>query len=76
MQAGMHLCAAFAGSCASQSKDHVPQGAFDSFAMGNYPFPTYYIGGSAERPLPAFPMRKACSHLGGNFDTDQALLQA
>ena len=50
---------------------HLLQGAFDSFAMGNYPFPTYYIGGSAEHPLPAFPMRAACAHLGGSFDTDK-----
>ena len=51
------------------------QGAFDSFAMGNYPYPTYYIGGSAEHPLPAFPMRTACSHLGGSYQSDQELMQ-
>ncbi len=62
-------------ACACPMNDLVPQGAFDSFAMGNYPFPTYYIGGSAEHPLPAFPMREACSHLGGSFETDQDLLQ-
>ena len=53
----------------------MPQGAFDSFAMGNYPFPTYYIGGSAEHPLPAFPMRTACLNLGGSLDTGPELLQ-
>lgn len=37
--------------------------AFDSLAMGNYPFATSYIGGSYNRPLPPYPARVACSHL-------------
>ena len=37
--------------------------------------PTFYIGGSASHPLPAFPMRAACSHLRGSFETDGELLQ-
>ena len=37
-----------------------PQGAFDAFAMGNYPYPSDYIAGSQEHPLPAYPMRAAC----------------
>ena len=35
------------------------QGAFDSFAMGNYPYPSSYMGGA----LPAWPMRTACELL-------------
>jgi lysosomal Pro-X carboxypeptidase len=37
--------------------------AFDSLAMGNYPFATDYIGGSYAHPLPPYPVRDACSHL-------------
>jgi hypothetical protein len=48
------------------------QGAFDSFAMGNYPYPSYYIGGTPDTPLPAWPMRVACAFLSedlsGNVD--------
>ena len=43
--------------------------------MGNYPMPTFYIGGTASHPLPAFPMRAACSHLDGSAKTDGELLQ-
>jgi lysosomal Pro-X carboxypeptidase len=32
--------------------------AYDDYAMGNYPFASNYISGSA--PLPAYPMRSAC----------------
>ena len=39
------------------------QGAFDSFAMGNYPYESSYIAGTEQHPLPAWPMRAACSHL-------------
>ena len=52
------------------------QGAFDAFAMGNYPYETYYIGGSEEHPLPAWPMRAACSHLDARGLADDSLLQA
>ncbi len=38
----------------------VPQGAFDALAMGNYPFPSSYMGGTPQHPLPAWPMRVAC----------------
>ena len=52
------------------------QGAFDSFAMGNYPMPTHYIGGNPKHPLPGFPMRAACQHLHGHFSSNDSLLQA
>ena len=51
------------------------QGAWDSYAMGNYPWPSSYIGGSAEHPLPAWPMRAACSHLAAEEPSDDALLE-
>jgi hypothetical protein len=37
----------------------IDQGAYDAFAMGNYPYPSSYMGGA----LPAWPMRAACQHL-------------
>lgn len=39
------------------------QGAFDAFAMGNYPYPSSYMGGSLDHRLPAWPMREACRHM-------------
>jgi hypothetical protein len=36
------------------------QGAFDAFAMGNFPFPTDYMTGEGQGELPAWPMRAAC----------------
>eukprot|EP00967_Tisochrysis_lutea_P019669 scaffold22372_cov19-Tisochrysis_lutea.AAC.2 len=41
---------------------HIPpsQGAFDAYAMGNYPYPSSYINGDDTHPLPAWPMRAAC----------------
>jgi len=36
------------------------QGAFDAFAMGNYPFPSDYMTGEGQGELPAWPMRAAC----------------
>ena len=39
------------------------QAAFDSMAMGNYPFSTYYISGTPNHPAPAWPMRVACEFM-------------
>eukprot|EP00759_Apiculatamorpha_spiralis_P032815 PhF_6_TR34173/c0_g1_i1/m.50003/K01285/PRCP; lysosomal Pro-X carboxypeptidase len=39
--------------------------AFDALAMGNYPYPSDYISGDAQHPMPAWPMRAACSYLSG-----------
>jgi hypothetical protein len=39
------------------------QGAFDAFAMGNYPYPSSYMTGVWDHPLPAWPMRAACAAL-------------
>ncbi|EFJ51337.1 hypothetical protein VOLCADRAFT_41600, partial [Volvox carteri f. nagariensis] len=41
------------------------QGAFDAFAMGNYPYPSSYISDDPAHPLPAWPMRAACTRLAG-----------
>ncbi|KAK9796283.1 hypothetical protein WJX73_004046 [Symbiochloris irregularis] len=61
-----------------QSKDlaYWIQGAWDAYAMGNYPFPSNYMGGTEEHPLPAWPMRAACSHLSGKLPDDADLLAA
>eukprot|EP00667_Euglena_gracilis_P008651 EG_transcript_8765 len=40
-------------------------GAFDSLAMGNYPFASAYISGDPALPLPPWPMRVACARLHG-----------
>lgn len=40
-------------------------GAFDSLAMGNYPFASAYISGDPAHPLPPWPMRVACARLHG-----------
>lgn len=36
------------------------QGAFDAYAMGNYPFASDYMTGAPGHNLPAWPMREAC----------------
>jgi hypothetical protein len=43
--------------------------------MGNYPYPSSYIGGSEAHPLPAWPMRAACSFLNATDPEDGELLQ-
>lgn len=49
----------------------VEQGAFDSFAMGNYPYPSTYMGGA----LPAWPMRAACECLAHDKPSQEDLMQ-
>ncbi|RLN69835.1 hypothetical protein BBJ29_001463 [Phytophthora kernoviae] len=53
--------------------------AFDSMAMGNYPYPSSYIMNGVS-VLPAYPMRVACSHVQDTFpateDGELTLLQA
>ena len=52
--------------------------AFDTMAMGNFPFESDYLTGGTGIMLPAYPVRAACEHLkdvGLPADTDQ-LLQA
>lgn len=51
-------------------------GAYVSMAMGNYPYPSSYLT-AGNSPLPAYPVRVACSHLAGDFgDNASALLTA
>ena len=49
--------------------------AFDTMAMGNYPYESTYLT-HGEVALPAFPVRAACEHLAGPLDGDEALLAA
>eukprot|EP00939_MAST-03C_sp_MAST-3C-sp1_P002189 g2189.t1 len=52
------------------------QMAFDSMAMGNFPFPSSYLANGVA-VLPAFPFRAACDYLAGDFaDNDEALVEA
>jgi lysosomal Pro-X carboxypeptidase len=37
--------------------------AFDELAMGNYPWPSNYIAGTAAKPMPSWPMHLACSEM-------------
>lgn len=39
------------------------QGAFDAYAMGNFPFATDYMTGEGQGELPAWPMRAACERM-------------
>ncbi|GFH28738.1 phosphodiesterase [Haematococcus lacustris] len=43
-------------------------GAWDAFAMGNYPYASSYISGDPDHPLPAWPMRAACQHMTQGLD--------
>ncbi|ETL86705.1 hypothetical protein L917_13905 [Phytophthora nicotianae] len=42
--------------------------AFDTLAMGDFPYPSSYLTGGAVE-LPAWPVREACSYLAGDFST-------
>ncbi|KAL4144232.1 hypothetical protein KRP22_003430 [Phytophthora ramorum] len=44
--------------------------AFDTLAMGNFPYPSSYLTGGVVS-LPAWPVREACSHLAGEFLTPE-----
>ncbi|GAX77115.1 hypothetical protein CEUSTIGMA_g4561.t1 [Chlamydomonas eustigma] len=46
------------------------QGAFDAYAMGNYPYPSSYISGDPSLPLPAWPMREACKRFMAQLPLD------
>uniref|UniRef100_M4BAY0 Lysosomal Pro-X carboxypeptidase n=1 Tax=Hyaloperonospora arabidopsidis (strain Emoy2) TaxID=559515 RepID=M4BAY0_HYAAE len=48
--------------------------AFDTLAMGNFPYPSSYLTGGAV-DLPAWPVREACSHLAGDFSSTTSLRQ-
>ena len=44
--------------------------AFDTMAMGNFPFPSSYLA-SGLAVLPSYPFRKACDYLKHNFTNDE-----
>lgn len=58
----LHLCDPLEAGDAN-AVGYFVQAAFDSMAMGNYPFPTYYISGTPDHPAPAWPMRVACEFM-------------
>jgi lysosomal Pro-X carboxypeptidase len=49
--------------------------AFDSLAMGNFPYPSSYMTSGAV-DLPAWPVRAACEHLAGELPSNESLLAA
>lgn len=51
------------------------QGAFDAYAMGNYPYESDYMGGTPDNPLPPWPMRAACQHMAGTGGEGGSLLR-
>lgn len=59
----------------SESFGNFIQAAFDSMAMGNYPFSTYYISGTPNHPAPAWPMRVACEFMATNGSSPLERLQ-
>ncbi|CAK0782805.1 hypothetical protein CVIRNUC_006000 [Coccomyxa viridis] len=65
-------CRPLQGSAEVEDLAYWVQGAFDSFAMGNYPYPSSYMGGA----LPAWPMRAACERLASPRLSSYQLLQA
>jgi pimeloyl-ACP methyl ester carboxylesterase len=67
----LHLCQTPTAADGDQLGYFV-QAAFDSMAMGNYPFPTYYISGAPGYPAPAWPMRVACSKIAVAGSTPQS----
>jgi len=50
--------------------------AFDSLAMGNYPWGSSYISGSAAHLMPPYPAGKACSYLHNASLTEAELVAA
>jgi hypothetical protein len=63
LASGRLSCLAQTCSAAAGAQWHCllcPQGAFDAYAMGNFPYPSSYINGDPAHPLPAWPMHAAC----------------
>eukprot|EP00878_Enallax_costatus_P000962 GHUV01001094.1.p1 GENE.GHUV01001094.1~~GHUV01001094.1.p1 ORF type:complete len:556 (+),score=121.02 GHUV01001094.1:559-2226(+) len=57
------LCDTLADEGAVKTLAYWVQGAFDAYAMGNYPFPSDYMTGAPGHNLPAWPMRAACKFM-------------
>ena len=62
------LCAAPPAGAAAGYFDRVlgpwSQGALNLLAMGDYPFPSSFFGGTPAHPLPPRPLQAACTALG------------
>ena len=65
------LCAVPADADGASMLRYFVRDAFDELAMGNYPWASSYIAGSATKPLPAWPMERACNALDFELDTAQ-----
>lgn len=50
--------------------------AFDTMAMGNFPYPSSYLTGDANVLLPAFPIKAACKAGAVKSDPVEALMAA
>ncbi|KAG2497771.1 hypothetical protein HYH03_004043 [Edaphochlamys debaryana] len=66
LQGLLRLCDPLPDAGAAEDVAYWLQGAFDAYAMGNYPYPSAYISGDPDRPLPAWPMRAACRAMRGS----------
>ncbi|KAG2439903.1 hypothetical protein HYH02_010533 [Chlamydomonas schloesseri] len=63
LSALLRLCSPLEDEAQALAAAYWLQGAFDAFAMGNYPFSSSYISDNPDHPLPAWPMRAACTHM-------------
>lgn len=62
LQREFRLCETPSAATVSMLRYFVRDG-FDSLAMGNYPWPSTYIAGTAAAPMPAYPFGVACAKL-------------
>jgi len=63
LQESFRLCKPLSSLYEVEMLKYFIRDAFDEIAMGNYPWPSTYIAGSVQHPMPAWPMKQACSHL-------------
>ena len=63
LQSDFGLCEAPTGAYEVSMLRYFLRDAFDSLAMGNYPFASDYIAGDYRHPLPAYPFAHACAPL-------------
>ena len=57
------LCEIPADANAAAMLRYFVRDAFDEMAMGNYPWPSNYIAGTAAKPMPPWPVARACAEL-------------
>lgn len=63
LQQHFNLCETPANKARVDMLHYFIRNAFDILAMGNYPWPSVYLAGTAENPMPAWPLGEACSFL-------------